>query len=160
MSGVAAVSARYAWAVGSIGSGKTLILHWNGATWKKVPSPTPSPTPGWRAQLGGVAVVSARSAWAVGTSYPSRDHALTLILHWNGASWKEVPSLTLPAGGVAFLQGVAIVSARNAWAVGNGCDVVFCGALILHWNGRTWRRVPSPAGDGAGLNSVAATSAR
>ena len=52
----------------------------------------------------------------------------TLILRWNGTSWKRVPSPT-PAGG-AFLLGVAAVSARNAWAVGGG--------LILRWNGVTW----------------------
>jgi hypothetical protein len=30
---VAAASARSAWAVGRTGSGKTLILHWNGTAW-------------------------------------------------------------------------------------------------------------------------------
>jgi hypothetical protein len=49
-SDVAATSPRNAWAVGSIGPGpginpgrgtKTLIEHWNGKTWKRVPSPNP-----------------------------------------------------------------------------------------------------------------------
>src|ERR1700722_4471394 len=43
--GVAAVSAKNAWAVGCSGvcgrGGKTLLLHWNGATWSQVTSPKP-----------------------------------------------------------------------------------------------------------------------
>jgi hypothetical protein len=33
-SGVAATSATNAWAVGGTANGHTLILHWNGTTWK------------------------------------------------------------------------------------------------------------------------------
>ena len=72
--GVAATSARNAWAVGGAVSGKTVVLHWNGATWKRVPSPTPA----GGAVLLGVAAVSARTAWAVGGD---------LILRWNGTAW-------------------------------------------------------------------------
>jgi hypothetical protein len=52
---------------------------------------------------------------------------------------------------------VAVVSARNAWAVGNA----FPGrALILHWDGRAWTRVPSPGPSCCDfLNGVAASSA-
>jgi hypothetical protein len=41
LSGVAATSASDtdAWAVGSYGAFKTLILHWDGTAWAKVPSP-------------------------------------------------------------------------------------------------------------------------
>jgi hypothetical protein len=42
LSGVAATSAASAWAVGGTSSGATggsLILHWNGTAWKRVPSP-------------------------------------------------------------------------------------------------------------------------
>jgi hypothetical protein len=137
LSGVAAVSARDAWAVGSTGAG-TLIVHWNGRAWKRVRSPSPART----SSLSGVAAVSARDAWAVGsTGRPTSPK--TLILHWDGRAWKRVPS---PGGS---LSGVAATSGRNAWAVGS--------TGILHWNGRTWKRVPSPAGF---PSSVAATSAR
>jgi len=34
LSGVAAVSATSAWAVGNVGAGKTLIERWNGTAWK------------------------------------------------------------------------------------------------------------------------------
>lgn len=134
--GVAATSASNAWAVGSAGSGKTLILRWNGRAWKRVPSPSPAGS-----YLAGVAATSARNAWAVGDTGNGR----TLILRWNGTVWKQVPS---PGGS---LSGVAAVSATDAWAVG--------GKLILHWNGKVWKPVPSPSTKGtAYLDAVAATS--
>jgi hypothetical protein len=56
---------------------------------------------------------------------------------------------------------VAATSASNAWAV--GCSSCFTGrstALIVRWNGKTWKRVPSSAPVGSTLSGVAATSAR
>jgi hypothetical protein len=147
---VAATSAGNAWAVGSetapLGGGNTLIVRWNGKTWKQVPSPSPS-----REDVGdglfGVAAVSASSAWAVGGT----GIGTTLIVRWNGMAWKQVPSPNPTRPG--FLAGVAAVSARNAWAVGvTGTGT----SLILHWNGKTWKRVPSTGGS---LYGVAATSA-
>ena len=86
LSGVAATSPSNAWAVGSNGSDKTLILHWNGTTWKQVPSPSR----GAGASLG-VAATSATTPgrWA---APPATEPGETLILHWNGAEWKQVPS--------------------------------------------------------------------
>jgi hypothetical protein len=156
--GVAATSARNAWAVGqSTTSGKTIVVHWNGTAWQRVPSPTPK----GGGALYAVAATSARNAWAVGGSDgpPGR----TEILHWNGTAWQRVPSPTPKGGGALF--GVTATSARNAWAVGCGgnCFQGFGGikTLILHWNGTAWRRVPSPSpGTGSALSSVAAVSAR
>jgi hypothetical protein len=89
LSGVAAVSARTVWAVGVTGSGdgptKTLTLWWNGTGWKRVASPSP----GASASLSAVAVTSARNAWAVGsTSTVNHGSPETLILRWNGSTWK------------------------------------------------------------------------
>jgi hypothetical protein len=66
LSGVAAVSSRNAWAVGSTvaQAPKTVILHWNGTRWQRVPSPTPA----GGGLLAGVAATSARDAWAVGVT--------------------------------------------------------------------------------------------
>jgi hypothetical protein len=38
------------------------------------------------------------------------------------------------------LGGVAALSASNAWAVGSDAN----NPLILHWNGKAWRRVAAP----------------
>jgi hypothetical protein len=156
--GVAATSARNAWAVGQVTtSGKTVILHWNGHAWKRVASPTPK----GGGALYGVAATSARNAWAVGGSDgpPGQPE----IVHWNGTAWKRV-AIPSPKGGGA-LFGVTATSARNAWAVGCAGNC-FQGSggiqtLVLHWNGTAWRRVPSPSpGSGSSLSSVTAVSAR
>ena len=169
LSGVAATSPRNAWAVGEISPGpgvppgrgaRTLIEHWNGRTWKRVPSPSP----GAAAQLIGVAATSPCNAWAVGwtgTGSEPGASAKTLIEHWNGKTWKRVRSPS--PGPVNVLPGVAATSARNAWAVGvtSTHPNINDKTLILHWNGRAWKRVasPTPAPDGF-LSGVGATSAR
>src|SRR5215469_5433346 len=108
--GVAATSARNAWAVGgAVNSGKTLILHWNGTVWTHVPSPTPVGD----TELYAVAATSASDAWAVGGG---ASPGKTVILHWNGTAWKTVPSPTPKGGGALF--GVTATSASDAWAVG------------------------------------------
>jgi hypothetical protein len=90
---------------------------------------------------------SAKDVWAVGIGGVSG----TLIEHWNGVRWRVTPSPN-PATGAAgqvFLFGVAAVSATDAWAVGtyqsgpNALNVTTF-ALILHWNGRKWSKVPCP----------------
>ena len=85
--GVAATSASSAWAVGDIscgcGPGISLILHWNGTAWTRVPSPTP----GGGTILRGVAATSATDAWAVGYSGSGIGPTKTLILRWNGKTW-------------------------------------------------------------------------
>jgi hypothetical protein len=85
LTGVAATSASSAWAVGwtgpaSEGTGqRTLVEHWNGRTWSRVPSPNP---PGSTASfLKGVTVISADSAWAVGSSTVD-GLSKTLVLYW------------------------------------------------------------------------------
>jgi len=86
-----------------------------------------------------VAATSSTAAWALGQINDRR----TLILHWNGTAWKQVPSPSNEPG--AVLYSVAAISARDAWAV------------ILHWNGATWKRVPIAST--ISLGGVAATSA-
>jgi hypothetical protein len=137
LSGVAATSAHSAWAVGTTGDcgcgpGSSVILRWNGKTWRRQSSP--NGTGG--TLVDGVAAHSARSAWAVGFSGcgcgPGAPPMKTLILRWNGSSWRRV---THPAPVRGTLAGIAVLSASNAWAVGNTGKG---NTLILHWNGRAW----------------------
>ncbi len=148
--GVAATSATNAWAVGyldnSSSNSQSLILHWDGTTWKQVPSPDPSAQ---YTVLYSVAAISATNAWAVGTADFS-----PLILHWNGTKWQQVPSPASPGDDV--LYGVAATSATNAWAVGS--DSVN-GTLSFHWNGTTWAQTPGPSASLDSFSGVAATSA-
>jgi hypothetical protein len=139
LTGVAATSARDAWAVGQISTHQTtsaLILHWNGHTWSSVPV---RPI-GTRATLAAVGATSAGNAWAVGNFNTSSGVSATLVLRWNGTKWTQVASPH--PGPDSFLQSVAATSAASAWAVGglNGSRQT----LILHWNGHAWSRVGSP----------------
>jgi hypothetical protein len=156
LSAVAATSASNAWAVGGTNSGQSLILHWDGTSWKQVPS---SGQP--NGQLSAMAASSATNAWAVGSGSGSGK---PLILHWNGTSWKQVPSPSL--NGRVSLNAVAVISERDAWAVGSvsTSDSTFSAtSVILHWNGTAWQQVPSPSPSegkyGNTLADVAATSA-
>jgi hypothetical protein len=94
---VAAVSSSSAWAVGISGVEtvqKTLIEHRNGRVWKVVPSPHPG-GPSLGNVLFAVAALSPRNAWAVGTYRNATTgilSELTLIEHWNGRAWTQVPS--------------------------------------------------------------------
>jgi hypothetical protein len=145
--GVAAVSARDAWAVGAANAGGTYIARWNGVTWRRVPSPSPH-----RASiLSGVAATSTRNAWAVGVTSGGATQAL--ILHWNGRHWARVPVIGVRPG--SLLYRVAMASPRVGWAVGQTGNRT----LIVRWNGNAWRRVSSPDVTGL-LTGVTATSAR
>ena len=105
---------------------------------------------------------SAKDVWAVGSG-----PAGTLIEHWNGAKWQVVPSPSPGTGAVPEneLTGVAAISPANAWAVGfyaSGPDPfdLTTSALIEHWNGHAWTRVPCPcASTGNGAPELASISA-
>ena len=153
---VAAVSDNSAWAVGctdcgtgsgtfSTGTGRTLMMRWNGTAWTRVPSPDP----GTSRTILGLAAASGGSAWAVGWtgngSSTSPTSTRTLILRWNGSAWTQVPSPN--PGPDSELVGVTATSADSAWAVGWTQG----NTLILRWNGTTWTQVPSrnPGLDGS-----------
>jgi hypothetical protein len=162
--GVAVLSPCNAWAVGSYNTStasQTLIVHWNGSSWKQVASPNPG-GPSTDNILTGVAATSATNAWAVGYYFTETDGERTLIEHWNGTVWRQVRSPNPPSGSPS-LSGVAATSARNAWAVGSyngghGADLT----LIARWNGTAWRQVrsPSPGRVDNLLTGVAASSSR
>lgn len=159
LQGVAARSARDAWAVGFLednkGGSKTLILHWNGKSWSKVPSPSP----GRSSILLGVAATSATNAWAVGFSQLGSG-SVTLIVHWNGRRWVKVSSPNQFGSTVGTtLNAVTATSSRDAWAVGVARSGSTLRSLVVHWNGRSWQRVPSPNQDPAGDNVLSGVDA-
>jgi hypothetical protein len=150
---VTALSVRDAWAVGNDldnGAIQTVILHWNGSSWRRSPSPSPSSTEN---RLFGVAATSASNAWAVGYDLQGSKYQ-TLIVHWNGSSWRRVPSPN-PAGTAHQnrLSEVTAVSSTSAWAVGDYRAGGGSHTLILHWNGSSWRQEASPNATRTGLLS-------
>jgi hypothetical protein len=158
--GVAAMSRSSAWAVGSYNT-RCLAARWNGVSWKRVSVPSPAGAVG--CTLVKVAVLSPSNAWAVGDYYTGRAD-LTLIEHWNGKAWKPAPSPS-PGGRSRFnvLAGIAATSPSNAWAVGYYQTADSYQPLIVHWNGKSWRRIAGPGLGGAYtqtfLRAVSARSA-
>lgn len=169
LAGVSALSAKNIWAVG--GLRRTVTLHWNGTAWRRVPSPSPARG----AALESVAVISADDVWAVGETVHG-----TLILRWNGSRWRKVSSPAVATGagllgvsgtsardvwavgttgGLVVTISAQTMSPRLARNAAGGAMPASAGTtsaaqkvepVILHWNGKSWRRVSihSPAHGG------------
>ena len=129
-------SADNVWAVGSSNNGsaptRTLIQHWDGTQWTIVPSPSPDSQLN---ELRSVTALSADNAWAVGYRGGTQNETPleTLILHWDGARWRQVQSPNVPVG-ANQLSGITAISADDIWAVGSAGGA----PLTMHWDGNAW----------------------
>ena len=164
LSGVSAVSASDAWAVGgsvdpATDISTTMIAHWNGTAWSAVTSPNPGSTTNG---LAGVSALSPSDAWAFGGYFSdSTNSGDTMIAHWNGTAWSTVTTPNPGYGDEAY--GMSADSASDAWAVGSYLTHTTGAAqtLILHWNGTAWSTVtsPNPSSGSNALYGVSAESA-
>jgi hypothetical protein len=123
-----------AWAVGYSTPGQpeesatlTLILHWDGTGWKVVPSPNIGPKNRSQSnRLLGLTANSAHDIWAFGSYFASdgSGHQMTLLLHWDGTSWKIAPSPNPTKGN--FLDDLLFAgvspSAGNVWIFGGEAE--------------------------------------
>ncbi|MFN2542748.1 MAG: hypothetical protein ABR514_11375 [Chthoniobacterales bacterium] len=72
--------------------------------------------------LSSVAVAADNEVWAVGWAFQQAAGAYrTLVEHWNGSSWSIVRSPNATKG-YNLLNGVAVVAANDAWAVGQAAN--------------------------------------
>jgi hypothetical protein len=140
---VSAVSTNDVWAVGYVsglgGTHRSLILHWDGTSWTRVPAPRN----GSFSVLSGVTAISANKVWAVGTfHFTSFKHLATqpFALRWNGKVWQKMPNIH--AGSLLAVTG----SQNNIWAVGGWSNGGTGRALIQHWNGKHWQNFPARTG--------------
>lgn len=141
---IAAGSAGDIWAVGySYHSNgvRAISLHWDGTEWKLVQVPDAE----WK-MLKAVSVRAHDDVWAVGSTYP---HASAVIMHWDGTEWKSVAVPETTATG-SSLEGIAVLSADDAWAVGYYAGTspdgfgFFPKPWMIHWDGQTWNNTPNP----------------
>ena len=165
LNAVDALSPSNVWAAGEAGSGQafapnsTLIVHWNGTAWTRVPSPGPSALD---LTLNALSMDSATDGWAAGDVYHPKTNTVTgVALHWNGTSWQQV---TIGPG--LFFNGVASFSPTDATAVGSDQTGKFMFTPeAFHWNGTNWAAaaLPPPPGVSAsqlsGPHSLSAPSA-
>jgi len=132
---VSGTSANDIWAVGdqeTAASGAyipevTLIMHWDGTSWTRVPSPNPT---AFVNRLVVVAAFALNDVWASGFAEAADGQPFTnFTLHWNGSSWSQVatpdPAMMVAGGS-------------------SGSDVWFTGATPWHWNGSSFTQVPGP----------------
>lgn len=162
--GVAVVSTKDVWAVGSSGT-NPIALHFDGAHWTSVPlgANPAGEQPG--GVLFAVAAIASTDVWAVG-SRPTADGPGVLVQHWNGHRWSFVTAPGQPPTDFNQLTGLAAVNAHDIWAVGSRGDD-FNQPLVEHWNGTAWQvvSVPEPPQvnpddpKDVGLGAVAAVSA-
>jgi hypothetical protein len=133
---IAARSRTNVWAVGftepRIGApARTLIAHWNGKRWARIPSPHPGGSDG--DILQSIALNPHAGAWAAGYQglqvyrQPNREFtSRALVLHWIAGRWTIVPSPSVagntPPVGIGqgdFLTGVSALPNGGAVAVGS-----------------------------------------
>jgi hypothetical protein len=170
LNAVLALSRDNAWAVGSHAAEFTplqpLIEHWDGRRWQVVAAST-----GFLdSTLRGLGGTGPENIWAVGDQIVKVGPDVVeraLILHWDGSDWTEVPAppeeLGIGPAQPYALLAVAALSRRNAWAVGRvAFSATATHTLVLHWNGRAWKRVrsPQPSADFQTLNAIEAINAK
>jgi hypothetical protein len=147
--GVAAVSPSEVWTAGTSSSQyvETIVDRWNGRTWQLEDTPSPGGVPPGDASLSAVAADSPTDTWAVG-NYTPGNADLTLVEHWKGHEWFQVPSPSpggLRGNVTSQLVGVAAVSPSDVWAVGSAkTGKAPWRTVIEHWDGTSWTVVPSP----------------
>ena len=100
--------------------------------------------------LSGVYCTSARNCYAVGERAGSGSE-LNQLLHWTGHAWHSVPVPNPGGTGSSAsntLYAVRCLTARNCWAVGEYQKHGVVRGQALHWNGRGWHIVATPAAGG------------
>lgn len=125
---VLAVSKSDVWVFGAQGPAHSATWHFNGRRWAKVRS---------GAGLNGASALSSSSIWGFGG---------TFVAHWNGRAWKKTSVASLLPKNTqlshSFVAGIAALSARSVYAVASGGRQDEGGPLVLlHYNGRHWRRL-------------------
>jgi hypothetical protein len=152
MFGISALATNDVWAVGDVGAvSGTFVEHFDGTSWSVVPSSSPG---NGQNVLLGVTAIAPNDVWAVGffVAAVNQDRPQkTLIEHWDGTSWKVVPSPNVGGNNSTTvsneLRGVTAVSANDVWAFGDtdafGPEKIT--NLVLHWDGRSWKIVPVPS---------------
>ena len=149
--GVKALAANDIWAVGrsqdSTTVARTLVEHYDGTSWKIVPSPNPSGANSFH-QLADVLPLSSTDVWAAGSqlSNLAGSTVQTLVEHWDGSNW-TASSPPVPAPGGGFFNDLSGI-AGDIWAVGAQVDA--SGNLITlaeRFDGTFWSAAPSPTPD-------------
>jgi hypothetical protein len=112
------------------------------------------PKPADFSRLNGVYCTAFVNCWAVGDTGKDGGAEVNQILHWTGKKWTEA-SVPSPggtgSGDFSELFAVRCSKPSDCWAVGErrkGSGPTL--DVALHWNGKKWIQVPTPAPGGTG----------
>ncbi|HEX8599098.1 MAG TPA: S-layer homology domain-containing protein [Chloroflexia bacterium] len=144
---VTVIGPNDAWAVGDYGimAGyqyvfKSLALHWNGAVWTVVATPSVG---SFTNILNGVDAAASNDVWAVG-SFGSSNGSRMLTMHWDGTEWTAMPGDNTNAT-YEVLYAVTVIGPNDAWAVGQSSGYMTTPLpLTVHWDGTEWSTVSGP----------------
>lgn len=156
---ISAPAQKDVWVVGSRGAldhERTLILHFDGETFRIVPSPSPYLT----SDLRDVVAFAPNDVWAVGTGVTMREphyRYTPTVLHYDGARWRQVAVPSVRTGFGLEVHAIAGTGPDDIWLVGtaNVRDSAGWVGLIEHYDGRQWRIVPTPPSEFFTLTAIA-----
>lgn len=149
LSGVVALSASEAWAVGSAGDplepSDVVIQRWDGVEWTDFEAPSPG---SFINELRAVDASGPNDVWAVGRTSSGFGES-PLVLRYDGTEWLEAE---LPSEVDGSLNDVAAIAANDVWAVGSVGDPAASleRAVVLHWDGQLWAEVDVQKAIGGG----------
>jgi hypothetical protein len=129
------------WAVGSentSGSNMTVIEHWDGHSWTRVPSPNAAVSIN---DLRSIAVISPSDIWATGNAYGLGS----IVLHYDGANWAL--ARTVPVN----LEALAAASGSEIFNVGYYNKNSINQSYAEEYHGTTWLQQTTP---NAGTDTV------
>lgn len=124
------------------------IVHWDGTRFSEVPCPNPG-IPNLRTwcELRAIGGSGPNDLWAAGSyerPFPNNGHIgpQMLFLHWDGASWSQVPEPLPQFTYMASASGTRIESivaraSNDVWFFGwwPGDQFTAAGPLTVHWDG-------------------------
>jgi hypothetical protein len=100
-------------APGVAGRSDTLVELWNGADWRRVPSPSPTRF----SELTDVSCASPGSCTATGDTRAGSASVAPLVERWNGASWRVVSASLTDA---VSLDGISCTDGGACTVIGLG----------------------------------------
>jgi hypothetical protein len=165
LTGIDAVSARDAWAVGLEGKNagtafpSTVIRHWTGKAWANVSLPAKIAKTWQRdAGLGQLGASSPSNVWIIGSFQGAA------YLRLNGSHW-SVGTLPGTAERTTYvdINSVRVFSRTNVWAFGTrvnlGGSATVTTPYAAHFNGHKWTATTMPSGLTGDITAAGAASA-
>ena len=140
----------------TLGLNQTLAMYWNGSYWSRMDSPNQA---GLNSYLTSVSVLDNKTAWAVGYYVDKLQVQHSMLLKWNGTTWKNFTSELPPYAGANLMSGVSLNTANsNAWLVGFDSQKAAPVAYFHDYLGKWVMNSPS-VGQLTGVDYIAPTAA-